>query len=211
MGITTIFVTSILPDMKKWIAGIWLTLLLVVIASVFWFNQFVYSLPTPVPIGYKPIPVGTRLDLHLTAAIDPEKPLFLHFFNPDCPCSRFNIKEFKSLVREYQHDMNFVVVLVSDKDYTPEEVKQRFDIDQTVVKDPYIAQSTGVYATPQAVLITADHQLYYRGNYNRSRYCTDEKTRYAKQAVNNLLLNHKTKLEPLAFKAYGCSTPNCSY
>lgn len=196
--------------MKKWLAGIWLLVLSIIVGSFFWFNQLVYSLPTPVPANYKAIPAGAKVNLHLPVKRNAAKPTFLHFFNPDCPCSRFNIKEFKSLVNEYERELNFVVVMTSDKPYTTEEVQKRFDISVPVIKDEGIAKSCGVYSTPQAVVLNVNNELFYRGNYNKSRYCMDEETRYAKQAVKNLLLNRNTKLDAIAFKAYGCSAPNCT-
>lgn len=196
--------------MKKLLAGLWLSTLMLIVGGFFWFNQFVYSLPTSVPTGYRSVAAGEKINLQLQVPLDAKKPVFLHFFNPDCPCSRFNIKEFKSLVQEHQHEINFVVVLMSGKDYTTESVRSRYGITVPVIKDMNLAQSCGVYSTPQAVLLKPGHELYFRGNYNKARYCTDEETRYAKTAVRNLLLNHDNVLEPLAFKAYGCSVPNCS-
>jgi hypothetical protein len=196
--------------MKKWLTGLWLSALLIIVGSFFWFNQLVYSLPTPVPSGYKNVGTGEKINLQLPLELDKGKPTFLHFFNPDCPCSRFNISEFKALAQEYKQEMNFVVVMMTDKAYKMEDVKKRFGITVPIVKDINLAQSCGVYSTPQAVLLKPSNELYFRGNYNRTRYCTDEQTRFAKLAVKNLLLNHENKLEPLAFKAYGCSVPNCS-
>lgn len=196
--------------MKKLFAGLWLFVLMLIVGSFFWFNQLVYSLPTPVPVGYKPVAAGSEIELQIPLKFDNGKPLFLHFFNPDCPCSRFNIKEFKSLVQDHKDELNFIVVMMSDKAYSPEEIQKRFDISVPVVNDTDIAQTCGVYSTPQAVILEPGNKLYYRGNYNKTRYCTDEETRYAKIAVNNLLLNNDNKLEPLAFKAYGCSAPNCT-
>jgi hypothetical protein len=196
--------------MKKWLAGIWLLVLTIIVGSFFWYNQFVYSLPTPVPANYRPISTGAKVDLRLPVKVNKEKPTLLHFFNPDCPCSRFNIKEFKSLAKEYADDMNFVVVMITDKPYSVEEVQKRFDFSVPVVKDQEYAKNCGVYSTPQAVVINTKNELFYRGNYNKSRYCMDEETRYVKQAVKNLLLNQNTKLDAIAFKAYGCSAPNCT-
>lgn len=195
--------------MKKWLAGLWLCALMVIVGGFFWFNQLVYSLPTPVPAGYRQVAAGEKINLKLPLNLDHRKPTFLHFFNPDCPCSRFNINEFKSLVQDYKEEMNFVVVLMTDEDYDAEAVKKRFGFTVPVVKDINLANSCGVYSTPQAVVLKTGNELYYRGNYNKTRYCTDEETRFAKMAVKNLLLNHDNKLEPIAFKAYGCSVPNC--
>jgi hypothetical protein len=50
--------------MKKIFVSLWLAATVVVIATLFWYNDFVYSLPTPVPTGYKPVTIGSKMTLH---------------------------------------------------------------------------------------------------------------------------------------------------
>jgi len=185
--------------------------LLSCIGALFWYNELVYHLPTPIPKNYRPINSGTVVKL--TGALNEyhNKPVFLHFFNPDCPCSRFNIANFKSLVKQYGRKIDFIVVVVNNKYYTAKQVQDKFDLTIPVSFDPTLATACGVYSTPQAVLLDAQHKLYYRGNYNRARYCTDEKTSYAKMAINGLLYNNTSvNFGPPALLAYGCSLPNCT-
>jgi hypothetical protein len=196
--------------MKKWIAAAWLTLLMAMIFSFFWYNQLRYSLPTPIPAGYKSVRKGEKIMLGTDLQFNNDKPVFLHFFNPDCPCSRFNIDQFKSLVKSYQSQVNFAVVLMTAKPYTAAEVQNRFGITVPIVIDSTIAASCGVYSTPQAVVLNTEKKLYYRGNYNKSRYCTDKKTSYANIALMNILHKKTTlRLDQYALKAYGCTLPNC--
>ncbi len=197
--------------MRKMLLMSWLMLLLSAVGALFWYNEWVYHLPTPIPKNYKPISQGKNIKLNGQLAADCTEPLFLHFFNPDCPCSRFNIENFKSLVRLYGHRVKFVVVVMNNKFYTAKEIQDKFDFDIPVLFDASIAASCGVYSTPQAVLLDPEHKLYYRGNYNSSRYCTDEKTSYAKIAIEGLLHNHeKIIFNQLALRAYGCQLPNCT-
>lgn len=196
--------------MRKWIAAAWLTLLLAIIFGFFWYNQLRYSLPTPVPANYKSVRNGEKIVLRKNLQFNNDKPVFLHFFNPDCPCSRFNIDQFKSLVKSYQSQVNFAVVLMTTKPYTAAEVQNRFGITVPIVADSTIAVSCGVYSTPQAVVLNNKKELYYRGNYNKSRYCTDKKTSYASIALTNILHKKTTlRLDQYALKAYGCTLPNC--
>jgi hypothetical protein len=196
--------------MKKWIAAAWLTLLMAMIFSFFWYNQLRYSLPTPIPAGYKSVRKGEKIMLGTDLQFNNDKPVFLHFFNPDCPCSRFNIDQFKSLVKSYQSQVNFAVVLMTAKPYTAAQVQNRFGITVPIVIDSTIAASCGVYSTPQAVVLNTEKKLYYRGNYNKSRYCTDKKTSYANIALMNILHKKTTlRLDQYALKAYGCTLPNC--
>lgn len=196
--------------MKKLFVMVWLMLLLSAVGALFWYNEWRYHLPTPIPTGYKPVGQGTPIKLSWPAKTNSTKPLFLHFFNPDCPCSRFNIVNFRSIVKQYGKQVNFVVVVMNNERYTAKEIKNKFDLNIPVLFDQSIATACGVYSTPQAVLIDQNHKLYYRGNYNRSRYCTDEKTNYAKMAINGLLSDHaRLTFDRLALRSYGCSLPNC--
>jgi peroxiredoxin len=171
----------------------------------------VYNLPTPVPENYKAVNAGENILPGKELKSDNKKPLFLHFFNPRCPCSRFNMTHFKSLVKQYGNDVDFEIVVMSNKEYTEKEIQDKFDLQIPVLSDTAIAASCGVYSTPQAVIINTDHKLYYRGNYNRSRYCSDKKTEYARMALDALL--HKgpaVAFDQFALKAYGCQLPKCT-
>ncbi|WP_259067731.1 TlpA family protein disulfide reductase [Mucilaginibacter sp. X4EP1] len=197
--------------MRKILLVSWLTLLLSAVVALFWYNEWVYHLPTPIPKNYKPVDQGKFIELSGALAANHTQPMFLHFFNPDCPCSRFNITNFKSLVKSYGHRVKFIVVVMNNKFYTAKQIQDKFDLDIPVLFDASIATLCGVYSTPQAVLLDQDHKLYYRGNYNSSRYCTDEKTSYAKMAIEGLLHDHeKIVFNQLALRAYGCQLPNCT-
>jgi len=213
-------------SMKKLIFISWLGLIFGGIIALFWYNSWKYQLPTPVPENYVSVNNGTLIKLPPEILLRsqaaskqtrlPEsdhrqnKPVFLHFFNPDCPCSRFNLPHFKSLVKEYGHEMDFIVVVMNNTRYTTAQVKEKIGLDIPVSFDTAFAKSCGVYSTPQAVILTKDSQLYYRGNYNKNRYCTDKKTNYAQMAIENLLGNKQGKiLDKYALTAYGCQLPTC--
>nr|WP_143822390.1 hypothetical protein [Mucilaginibacter pedocola] len=134
----------------------------------------------------------------------------LHFFNPKCACSRFNIAAVKKLYRRYGSRVDFVVVVLSNEPYTAAQIQQILGLSVPVTFNKAIAADCGVYSTPQVALLNWSRKLYYYGNYNRSRYCTDEKTNYAADAIAGLLSkNARLFINPLALKAYGCSLPTC--
>src|SRR3981189_1293209 len=110
--------------MRKGLVTAWLVFLFACIAFFFWRSEWVYNLPTPVPSHYQEVRLGSQVALPQMASADPgihafspAKPLFLHFFNPDCPCSRFNMPHFRSLVQQYGQKVNFAIVLMTDKKY----------------------------------------------------------------------------------------------
>ena len=198
-------------SLKKVIAIAVLLLTFTGISILFWYSEWRYSLPTPIPAQYHAIPLGTPIDISAKFTAKKNEPVFLHFFNPDCPCSRFNIPHFKELATTYGNQISFaVVVMTKDKDYSEAYIREKFGLTVPVLFDTTLAKDCGVYSTPQAVLLTAGHALYYRGNYNKSRYCADKKSNYAQIAIDDLLTN---KQQPVfnnyALTAYGCSLPGC--
>ena len=195
---------------RKNFVMLWLLVLMSAVGALFWYNDWLYQVPTPVPEAYRPVNTGNVIALDGLLDLQADKPVFLHFYNPDCPCSRFNKTHFKALVRHYGHAVNFAVVVMSRKVYSTQEIQEKFGLDLPVLVDPSVATRCGVYSTPQAVILDAHHRLYYRGNYNRSRYCTDKKTNYAELALTALLRNDFPKAFDLrALTAYGCSLPYC--
>ncbi len=196
--------------LKQTIVMTWLLALFFIIGILFWYNALVYSFPTPIPDNYKPVPLGQVINIHLKGGNN-SKPLLLHFFNPDCPCSRFNISNFKRLHALYGSKLTFVIVVLSPKPYTIKDIQKKFNLDIPVFFDQSIATSCGVYSTPQVAILDSDYKLYYRGNYNRSRYCTDEKTSFVRIAIEGLLSRKfHLKFNPLALRAYGCQLPDCT-
>jgi hypothetical protein len=189
-----------------------LALIFGAISCVFWKDDLVYRLPTPVPDGYECVVPGTRLDVADLLPVAADKPVFVHFFNPRCPCSKFNIPHFRSLVRSYGDRISFAtVVLDPDSSYTAEDIREKLGVDIPVSFDRSIATTCGVYSTPQAVLLDAGGTLHYRGNYNKSRYCVDKATNYAEQAITALLDGGTDPAADLAATtSYGCQLPACT-
>ena len=197
--------------MRKVAVIMWLFLLFAVSMLLFWHNEWVYSLPTPVPENHQVVDLGTPVNIYHKLPVKNDKPVFLHFYNPDCPCSRFNIPHFRSLVHQYEKKIQFVIVPVTRKKFAAGDIAKKFDLDIPVVFDTTLATACGVYSTPQAVLLDDHQRLYFRGNYNRSRYCSDKKTEYARLAIDKLLQNNSAiNFDAFALKAYGCQLPKCS-
>lgn len=196
---------------KKLLLCVWFALLFASIGFLFWQNEFKYSLPTPIPKNYHDIAMGSKINLSQCCPFD-NKPVFFHFFNPDCPCSRFNVPHVSDLIKKYGDRINFkIVVLNKHKTFTIEEIQQKFGARIPVYFDEGIAEKCGVISTPQAVLLDPSHNLYYRGNYNKTRYCTDAESNYAQMAIDSQLKqNNSPSFNALALRAYGCSLPNCT-
>ncbi|MBI2687624.1 MAG: TlpA family protein disulfide reductase [Acidobacteria bacterium] len=182
------------------------------IATAFWYQDWQYSLPVARPADLYQPAIGSRVSLrHLGFSTNTNQPVFLHFFNPDCPCSRFNLDHIRELIRRHRNDVRFVAVLQGDKPTA--DLQQAFDdlelgVDSIVDTSGELGRVMGVYATPQAVLIDGKGRLYYRGNYNLARYCADPATEYARIALEAMLAGKSPSPMPDGVNAaLGCPLP----
>jgi len=193
---------------KHWLAATALILILSGIAALFWQQELQYTRPTPVPADYVAVLPGERVVPVAAGAV--RKPVLLHFFNPDCPCSRFNLKHVKLLAKCYAGALTFLAVVPEHFAAQTGEIRRRYDLPMPVVADgrEQLARACGVYATPQAALVDTGGKLYYRGNYNKSRYCTTPHSNYAQMAIDSLLAGTPSPtFSDLATTAYGCELP----
>ncbi len=185
-----------------------MSLLLAGMVGMFWWQDWQYSQPTPKPAQLFQPAFGAIVHLEptLRAYDRPGKPLLLHFFNSDCPCSRFNIDHLRALKKQFGiQGVSFVAVVQG----TPDQIRsfKKYELETPVVEDPdgRIAFQLGVYSTPQAVILTPKHELYFRGNYNLTRYCSDPRTEFVRLALEHLINGERLGKQPeAALIAYGC-------
>lgn len=181
------------------------------IMSLFWENELIYQLPTPVPQDYEVRLNGTFIETQKVLEWDQKRPLFLNFYQKKCPCSRFNSKKFNALVRTYGDDIDFRVVLQSSDSIEYWDFLDKYRLDVPVVLDNNgaIADLVGVYSTPQAAILKTNNELYYRGNYNKAKFCTQKETEFARIALESLLDNKPLPIfSERSTIAYGCELPS---
>ena len=176
---------------------------LTAISVSFWYQDWQYSLPTPKPADLQQPPFGSAIQLPpvLARFKQPNRPLFLHFLNSQCPCSRFNLDHVRSLIQRFGSKVDFVAVLQGQTSGADLHLALPVVGD----RDGSLGLTLGVYSTPQAVLLTQTGQLYFRGNYNTSRYCINEATEFARLALAALVNGRPLPAFPAqAVIAYGC-------
>jgi hypothetical protein len=185
--------------------------------TVFWWQDTRYALPTPRPANLvqpargEPLPVAAWIAGSNVAKGG--KPLLLHFFNPYCPCSRFNLEHVRELQQRFGDRMAFVGIIQATIEGADDrrDVEERlaslhFELPYVIDADGSIAASAGVYSTPQGVLVDERSSLVYRGNYNVSRYCTDERSQFVRIAIESMLAARDAL--PPDTPAYGCELPS---
>lgn len=199
--------------MRKLTGIVLITLMVSAIGYIFWHQEMQYWTPTPVPVNLKQVAMGDQVELSTWLKFKNEKPTFLHFYNFDCPCSRFNIDEFQSMYFRYKDSVNFLAVVQSS---TPDDkLAEKFQrlmgvsIPTLVDKEGEIAMAMGIYSTPQAVIVSQQQKVFYKGNYNSARYCTSRSTKFAEMAMQDILEGKEAPrfAESFLEMPYGCLIP----
>jgi thioredoxin-related protein len=177
--------------------------------SILYEENLRYSMPTPIPKNHSSIEENAFIEPPDPILKTNSKPMLIHFFNPNCPCSRFNLEHFKNLFSQFSNSVDFRIVLQIEKENSIEKFKKmEISIPALVDRDSAIAKRYGIYSTPQAVILDKTGKLYYKGNYNKSRYCALRSSEYARIALEKLLKEELLKEMPLVAKiAYGCELP----
>lgn len=189
------------------LVGVFLASVFGAIAYIFWKEEVRYTLPTPIPANYQAVAVGETIPTSELGL--PNKALYLHFYNPDCPCSRFNAQHIRQIIRSHGDSISSFVIVPSAHDIPAARKEFGEAMDFRVDSQGDLSKACGVYSTPQAVVIDEKGKLYYRGNYNRARYCTAQATNYAELALVSLINGSSPPVFDLfATQSYGCSLPN---
>lgn len=189
---------------KKALVGLILTGAVGCVVYIFWQQELKYAKPTEVPEHYVPVLPGELVTL--PSPLQENKAYFLHFYNPDCPCSRFNARHVQSLISNYQDSIQFAIVVPDEPGKRQAEEEFGSDFLYLTDMDRSIAKACGVYSTPQAAIITKDKRLYYRGNYNRARYCTTRASNFAELSLIYLMNKQPIPQFGLAAtQSYGCA------
>lgn len=190
--------------------------LVVVIGATFWLQNWQYSLPTPRPVALTQPSLGSTLQLpHANLLIGSrgevtDRPILLHFFNPACPCSRFNAPHLQELLNQFEDQVTIIAVLEADDPLQARDDFAAWQLDCPAMIDSggEIAHSIGVYSTPQAVVLDRQGRLYYRGNYNLSRYCVSPETEFVRLALEACTRGQPLPTFPAAAMiAQGCPLP----
>jgi hypothetical protein len=204
---------------QKAITGLILAFWLVLIGVTYWRMELRFLTPAPRPAGaadidptqQPPAPVQ-QLQTDAGACALHGRITLLNFWSPDCACSRFMEPHVRDLVARFQpQGVQFItVILVDDARASDEEIlgwwrARGVQTPALVDRGGLLARWFGVWAGPAAVVVDARGRIVYTGAYNIGRYCTNERTAYAQQALEALLAGRTPPRAKTPF--YGCQLP----
>ena len=204
---------------QKAITGLILAFWLVLIGVTYWRMELRFLTPAPRPAGaveidptqHPPAPVQ-QLQTDAGARALHGRITLLNFWSPDCACSRFMEPHVRDLVARFQpQGVQFItVILVDDARASDEEIlgwwrARGVQTPALVDRGGGLARRFGVWAGPAAVVVDTRGRIVYTGAYNIGRYCSNERTAYAQQALEALLAGRTPPRAKTPF--YGCQLP----
>jgi hypothetical protein len=204
---------------RKLTTGLILAFWVALIGVTYWRMELRFLTPASRPAGaaeidptqQPPAPVQ-RLQTDAGARALHSKITLLNFWSPDCACSRFMEPHVRDLVERFQPQgvQWITVILVDDARATDSEILHQWrtrgiETPALVDRGGLLARQFGVWAGPAAVIVDARGRIVYTGAYNIGRYCDNERTAYAQQALEAVLTGRTPPRAKTPF--YGCRLP----
>ncbi len=205
---------------KKLFTGAVLVVWLTLIGVTYWRMELRFLQPAKRPAGAATIDPSLQPPAPIqrlqTDAGDFElygKFTLLNFWYPDCACSRFMEGHVRELVKEFtpRGIQIATVIIVNDEHVSDVDAlrgwrRRGIETPALVDRNGALARQFGVWAGPAAVIINQQGQIVYIGAYNIGRYCSNEETAFAKQALETVLTGRKPPRASTPF--YGCQVPS---
>jgi len=192
---------------KKIIGILSLVVLLGIIITIFWIEEFQYYQELSPPENYPTIQLLDTIKFQKKTI---KCPAFIHFYDENCDYSKINLGHLQFFLPDFQDKLFFYVVCTSDinsekfrkKYQIPDFVNILPDTEQNIVK------SCGVYTTPHAVLIDENKRLYFSGNYNsQTGLCSPNNISNSAPAMALLFFSKQADypiFPPFLVRAWGC-------
>ncbi|GIV08345.1 MAG: hypothetical protein KatS3mg019_0436 [Fimbriimonadales bacterium] len=206
--------------LKRLLTGAILVVWLTLVGVTYWRMELRFLRPVERPAGAASVdpcnqPAAPVRVLH------PDRGAFtlrgkitlLNFWSPNCACSRFMEPHVRDLVKQFtpRGVQIITVIIVHDERVldadSPGQLRGRgIETPMVVDRGGALARRFGVWAAPAAVIANPQGQIIYTGAYNLGRYCSNEATAFAKQALEAALEGRKPPRASTPF--YGCQVPS---
>lgn len=125
----------------------------------------------------------------------------VHFWNPECRCSRFSQDHEKEIMTIYGEQGIDFVVAVPDQSLVAQALETFPKASSAVV----INQING-FSSPSALVFDAQDTLVYFGPYSEGAFCASSDNTPAELILNDVV-SHETVTPWLNLSAFGCYCP----
>lgn len=186
-----------------------LTIWLASMAIAFWWFQYrnVQTF-TPQAVFFDSQTLQAQLQqllLHVTHRHNQPAATVVHFYNPGCPCNKFNERHVRDLIAQYgRQGVRFIVMvsadLATDQEQALQQARQVFN-DPAVI-DVQLAKEIRPPSSPAVAILDAQDQLAYFGPYSIGATCSVQNGAYVETTLDKLF--HGIPTRQLNTLAVGC-------
>lgn len=189
---------------RYWIGTGLLLLWLCATVFAFWWFEYRYLRPfdTEPQIGAVVFD-GAGIDSKLSSLVPMQPreggPTVVHYWDPACPCNRFNEDHVKDLIREYgARGVRFVVVTGG----TTLSAKRVFSDSAVVGYVDSATQKVLPPSSPAVAVLDQNGEVAYFGPYSVGALCNTNNGGFVERTLNQLLVGEKPK--QLSTLGVGC-------
>jgi len=149
----------------------------------------------------------------LTGNLNQPVATVLHFWDPSCPCSRFNEAHVRELMTSYRrHGVQFTVVARAGTGLSEDEIARRasstFGHSVPLLQQSSASPAKVPPSSPATAIFDAGGQLAYFGPYSSGAMCLSGNGAFAEKVLDSLMLgDNPQQLNTLAFGCF-CSWTN---
>jgi len=136
----------------------------------------------------------------------------VHFWNPDCPCSRFNQPHVQQIMSDYgKNNVQFTVVVSG----ATEKIRQQRQIEARKIFNAKAfvdirsdwPMENGPPSSPAVGVISSSGELVYFGPYSLGARCSPEKGKFVEKVIDELKSKNQSVKKQLNTLAVGCFCP----
>lgn len=206
---------------KNWFVGTLIFAWVVSTVTAFWWFQFRniqdfdINAITNQTVFFESGELGSRLEnmVNHKSLTTVQKPVsVVHFWNPDCPCNRFNEVHVKKIMSDYgAKNVQFTIVVngKNNEQRKLREVEARkiFNHDAVVNIQSDWEQDNGPPSSPAAGVLNEQGELVYFGPYSLGANCSPDKGKFVETILDRLKDKSRRQKKQLNTLAVGCFCP----
>lgn len=210
-----------LNNKKNWFVGILVSVWVVSTIFSFWWFQFrnvqAFDIDaiTNKTVFFESGELGARLETLVSKEQQGNKlkPVsVVHFWNPECPCNRFNEVHVKKIISEYADKNVQFTIMVSgnsaEKRKLQEDRARKIFTHQAVINiRSDWPMEKGPPSSPAVGVINNHGELVYFGPYSLGANCSPDKGKFVENILDHLNDEKKIQKKQLNTLAVGCFCP----
>lgn len=142
---------------------------------------------------------------------DQHSAVLIHFWDPSCLCSRFNIQHVQRLIEDFGPDGIRFIVILNDRIPDPEEfISQAPELfpGAALIRASQLALPSKVPASPATAILDQHGQLAYFGPYTLGALCLPSGDGLVETVLKSLLAGRQPVPGSIAGSGCFCAWPN---